>query len=367
MKNASACAALKSPAALGYRHPAEWEPHEATWLAWPHNRGDWAGKLSTIPWAYAEIIRKLTPGERARVLVNSAQHKARATRVLTRADVDLARVEFLLIPTDRAWCRDYGPIFLARERPDPGLAIARFRFNAWTRYRAFERDDRVAEEVARRFKLPIFDASQRNGRFVLEGGSVDVNGRGTLITTEQCLLSRGPRARNPGLSRDETETVLRNTLGVTEIVWLARGLAGDDTDGHVDNICRFVDARTVVLCREAHADDPNYRTLEENRERLEEMRLEDGGRPDLVSLPMPRPLTFGGEWLPAGYANFYIANAAVLVPTFNDPSDRVALGILGELIRDRPVIGIHAVDLVLGLGGIHCLTREQPALVPLGS
>jgi agmatine deiminase len=354
--------AKKTPAALGFHFPAEWELHEATWIGWPHNPADWPGKFAPIPWVYGEIVRKLAPGEVVRILVNSEAREAGARRILSRGGVDLAGVEFFRIPTDRGWTRDSGPIFVRRDRPPRGeLAIVRFRFNAWARYPNWHKDDAVPERVARALGLRLFHAEVNGRGFVLEGGSIDVNGRGTLLTTEECLLDPATQVRNPGLSREETEAALRAYLGVTNVLWLGRGIAGDDTHGHIDDVCRFVGPRTVVLCREDDPHDANYRLLEESRERLEGMRLEDGSKLEVVRLPMPAPLCFGGQRLPASYANFYIANATVLVPTFNDPNDRIALGTLAQLFVDRPVVGIHAVDLVWGLGTLHCLTHEQPA------
>ena len=353
---------MSSPAALGFRMPAEWEPHHATWIGWPHNASDWPGKFAPIPWVYGEIVRKLVPGEVVRILVNSAAHERQARRVLERVGVDQARVEFFRFPTNRGWTRDFGPLFVRRESPRPEVAIARFRFNAWAKYPDWKRDDQVPERVAKRLGLRLLRARAGDRDVVLEGGSIDVNGRGTLLTTEQCLLDPAVQVRNPGLSRVELERVLRDHLGVTNVLWLGQGIAGDDTHGHVDDLCRFVEARTVVLCSETNSRDANYRALQENRERLEGMRLEDGAKIEVVPLPMPAPLYFEGQRLPASYANFYIANGAVVVPTFNDPNDRVALGLLGELIADRPVVGIHAVDLVWGLGTLHCLTQQEPAL-----
>ncbi|MGH7528984.1 MAG: agmatine deiminase family protein [Gemmatimonadales bacterium] len=341
----------------GYRMPAEWEPHAATWLGWPHNRSDWPGKFATIPWVYGEIVRKIVRGERARVLVNSAAHQAGARRILAQAGVALKQIGFLRVPTNRGWTRDFGPLFV---RGPAGLAIARFRFNAWAKYKDWKRDDQVPPRAAKRLALPLVEPQVRGRDVVLEGGSIDVNGRGTLLTTEECLLDPAVQVRNPGLSRADLEAVLRDALGATNVLWLGRGIAGDDTHGHVDDLCRFVNPRTVVLCREQDPRDENYRPLAENRERLQGMRLEDGSRIEVVDLPMPAPLVFDGVRLPASYANFYIANAAVLVPTFNDPNDRLALGILAELIPDRPVVGIHAVDLVWGLGTLHCLTQQEP-------
>jgi len=349
----------RSPAGLGFRLPAEWEPHQATWLAWPHNASDWPGKLGVIPWVYAEIVRALAPGEMARILVHSKLRQRRAERALARVGVPTEQIGFVRIPTDRSWTRDYGPCFVRRDR-DGARAVVRFRFTAWAKYADWRQDDRVAPEVAHRLALPIFAAEASGRPLVLEGGSIDGNGRGTLVTTEECLLDPDVQVRNPGLGRPELEAALASTLGARCVLWLGRGIAGDDTHGHVDDVCRFVGPATVVLCEERNPRDPNHRPLEENRERLEAARLEDGAALEVVRLPMPAPLSFDDRRLPASYANFYIANSAVLVPTFNDPHDRVALGILGELF-DRPVVGIHAVDLVWGLGTIHCLTREEPA------
>ena len=334
--------------------PAEWEPHAATWIGWPHNATDWPGKFSPIPWVYGEIVHKMAPGEWVRILVNSRVQQAQASRILKKAGVDLARVDFLRFPTNRGWTRDFGPIFVRREK---GLAIARFHFNAWAKYKDWKNDDKIPDRAAKHFTLPLIDA-----KIVLEGGSVDVNGRGTLLTTEECLLDPKVQTRNPGLSRLELETVFRDTLGITNTLWLGKGIAGDDTHGHVDDVCRFVKPGTVVLCREDNPKDVNYRPLAENRERLQGMHLEKGASIEVIDLPMPAPLHFDGVRLPASYANFYISNAAVLVPTFNDPKDRVALGILAELFPDRLVVGIHAVDLVWGLGTLHCLTQQEPAV-----
>jgi agmatine deiminase len=352
---------MKTPAALGFRMPAEWERHDATWLGWPHNANDWPGKLQVIPWVYAEIVSKLAPGELVRILVNSALHERAARRVLGRTGVDPGRVEFLRFPTNRGWTRDFGPLFVRRSTPRPELGIVRFRFNGWAKYRDWAKDDRIAERAADRLKLPLFRARAGRRDVVLEGGSIDGNGRGTFLTTEECLLDPVVQVRNPGLSRAELEAVLKDQLGAVNVLWLGKGIAGDDTHGHVDDVCRFVDPRTVVLGREPDAGDANYRPLAENRERLEGMRLEDGSKLEVVELPMPAPLSFAGQRLPASYANFYIGNAAVLVPTFNDRQDRVALGTLAELFPDRPVVGIHALDLVWGLGTVHCLTQQQPA------
>ncbi|MFY9558270.1 MAG: agmatine deiminase family protein [Blastocatellia bacterium] len=348
-----------SPNSKPFRMPAEWEPHQATWIGWPHNKTDWPGKFTAIPWVYGEIVRKLAPGEIVRIIVNSKEHEAVARRGLSRAGVDLSEVQFFRFPTNRGWTRDFGPIFVESDDRQEN-AIVRFRFNAWAKYRDWQKDDRVPERAAKSLGVPIIDVRFRGRGVVLEGGSIDVNGCGTLITTEECLLDQKTQPRNPGLSRDDLESVLNCSLGATNVLWLGRGIEGDDTHGHVDDICRFVNARTVVACREMNPNDYNHGVLEENLERLKSMRLEDGSRIEVVPIPMPAPLTFDGRRLPASYANFYISNDAVLLPTFNDPNDRVAAGILSELITDRPIVGIHAVDLVWGLGTLHCLTQQQP-------
>jgi agmatine deiminase len=347
----------KTSPVLGFSMPAEWEPHEATWLAWPHNPTDWPDKLDTIRWVYTEIVRKIALGETVRMLADSKVQGERARRRLARAGAGLEHVEIMVQPTNRGWTRDSGPIFVRRGGE---TAIVDFHFNAWAKYDDWRRDRRVPTVMSKRLGKRLFDA-QFNGReFVLEGGGIDVNGRGTLLTTEECYLDPKVQVRNPGLGRKEYEAALKEYLGVTNIFWLAGGVAGDDTHGHVDDICRFVNPRTVVLIREDNPHDVNYRPLAENWERITDLRLEDGSKPEVVALPVPGPLYFDGDRLPASYANFYISNAGVLVPTFNDPTDRVALGILAELFPDRPVVGIHAVDLVLGFGTLHCLTQQQP-------
>jgi agmatine deiminase len=352
---------IESPAALGFAHAAEWQPHEATWLGWPHNYMDWPGKFAAIPWAYAEIVRKLTPGEIVRIVVESAAHEARARRVLKRAGADLSRVEFFRFPTDRGWMRDSGPMFVRRGGPDPEVAVMRFKFNAWAKYPNWKKDVHTHERAAKTLGLKMFCAMWEGKEVVLEGGAIDTNGTGSMLTTEECLLDQETQVRNPELGKKEMAEIFRTYLGISNVIWLGNGLAGDDTHGHVDDLCRFVTRNTVVLCSEKNPADANYKALHENHERMQDVRLEDGSRINVVSLPMPAPLTFDGRRLPASYANFLFGNAAVIVPTFNDSNDRVALGILSELITDRPVVGIHAVDLVWGFGTLHCLSHEQPA------
>lgn len=363
-----------TPAALGFSMPAEWERHAATWLIWPHNPTDWPDKVATVCWVYGEIVRKVCPGEVVRILVNSKAEEKLARRYLARAGADLGRAEFILHPTNRGWTRDTGPIFVRRgarnegrrqggKGPGPAreTAIVHFHFNAWAKHDDWQKDRRVPETAARLLGQRLFNAECHGEDFVIEGGGIEVNGRGTLLTTEQCYLDPKIQVRNPGLGRREIEETLQRYLGVTRVFWLVGGPVGDDTHGHIDDICRFVNPRTLVLVNERNRKDVNYRPLAANWERIRDLRLEDGSRPEVVPLPMPAPLYFAGSRLPASYANFYITNEAVLVPTFNDPKDRVALGILGELFNDRPVTGLHAVDLVAGRGTVHCLTQQQPA------
>ena len=361
MSEAGHTAQTSAAGAPGFLMPPEWEPHAATWVAWPHNRRDWPGKFEPIPWVYGEIVRALARLEPVKILINSAAQENEARAVLAAAGAAMESLELHRIPTDRIWARDYGPIFVRSTGTASGLSIAGFRFNAWAKYPNFSRDSRVAGRIGRAVSCPVRPVLVRGEKVVLEGGSIDVNGRGSLLTTEECLLDREVQARNPSLSRGEIEQALGDSLGARNVLWLGRGVAGDDTHGHVDDICRFVSAGRIVLCRESNPQDINYRALEENRERAEGFRLEDGSRPEVVLLPMPGPLLFQGRRLPASYANFYVANGGVIVPTFNDPADRQALGIIAELFPGRTVVGIHAVDLVLGRGTLHCLTQQQPA------
>jgi agmatine deiminase len=342
--------------------PAEWEKHEATWLGWPHNETDWPDKIDTIRWVYGEMVRKISPGEIVRLLVRHRAEQKFAASYLKRAGCDLKQVEFIIHPTNRGWTRDSGPIHVRRKNHGKfETAIVHFHFNAWAKYDDWQKDTKVPETAARRLKRPLFNAQFQGKNFVIEGGGIEVNGRGTLLTTEECYLHPKVQVRNPGMTREQYNGMFRQYLGVKNILWLRNGPVGDDTHGHIDDICRFVNPKTLVLIRETNRRDINYRPLAENWERVREFRLEDGSKPEVVPLPMPAPLRYGNWRLPASYANFYIGNACVIMPTFNDPNDRIALGILGELFKDRPVVGIHAVDLVLGFGSLHCLTQQQPA------
>jgi agmatine deiminase len=346
-----------TPAQLGFSMPAEWEPHAATWFGWPHNSSDWPSKFDTIPWVYGEMIRKISAGENGRLIVRHKADENFARRVFKRVGADLRKIQFVTHPTNRGWTRDTGPIFVKHKNE---TAIVHFHFNGWAKYDNWHKDIKVPEIAAHLLGKKLFHAECNGKPFVIEGGGIELNGRGTLISTEECYLHPKIQVRNPGLDKKGIETTLKNYLGVKNIFWLAKGPKGDDTHGHIDDICRFVNAKTLVLVREKNSHDENFRPLAENWERIRDLRLEDGSKPEVVELPMPSPLYFDGVRLPASYANFYICNAAVIVPTFNDPNDRVALGILSELFKDRPIVGIHAVDLVWGFGSLHCLTQQQP-------
>jgi agmatine deiminase len=347
-----------TPHLLGYRMPAEWEPHEATWLAWPHEKTDWPGKFASIPWVYGEIVRRLARVERVRILVNGREAELGARAVLERCGVDLGSVEFFRTRTNRSWTRDFGPIFIKNRKGE--TAILNWRFNGWAKYDNWKLDDAATEKLVRPLKLPVWEPAYNGRRVVLEGGSIDVNGRGTLLATEECLLAP-IQARNPGLGRDDLHNIFRDYLGVSHVLWLRKGIAGDDTHGHVDDLARFVHPGTVVTVVERDPSDANYEPLQENLALLRGMK-DQGGRPLRVEiLPMPEPVFFDGQRLPASYANFYIANKLVLMPTFNDPNDRAALNTLAALFPDREVVGIACLDLVLGLGALHCMTQQQPA------
>jgi agmatine deiminase len=357
----------RTPKELGYRMLAEWEPHDATWLAWPHNPEDWPGKFQAIPWIYAEIVRLLSLREQVYILVEDAKAEQRAAGILGRAGADLDKVSFHQWPTDRSWTRDSGPIFV--QNAEGCVGTTNWHFNAWAKYSDWHLDDQVPERVTALLGLREWQPSVECGdgsvrRLVLEGGSIDTNGRGILLTTEECLLSE-VQQRNPGVSRERLEQAFHDFLGIDQVIWLGRGIVGDDTHGHVDDISRFVGPATILTAVEPDTNDANHGPLKENLARLRTARTLDGKPFELIELPMPGRVVFRGQRLPASYANFYIANGLVLVPTFHDPNDRVALNILAEVFPDREVIGIHSVDLVWGLGTLHCMTQQQPAAHPL--
>ncbi len=350
-----------TPRSLGYRMPAEWEPHSATWLAWPHNAADWPGRFHPIPWVYCDIIRHLSRVEDVHLLVQDAAAERRAHGMLKRCGAQLSRVHFHQWPTNRIWMRDSGPIFVTRNGvPDAPVAITNWRFNAWAKYDDWQLDDQLPAKASELLGVPGFSPEWAGHRVVLEGGSIDVNGHGTLITTEECLLSP-VQQRNPGLNRGDLERLFHDYLGIDQVLWMDRGIAGDDTHGHVDDITRFVSPVTIVTVTEPNTADENHLPLAENLERLRAARNLDGRPFKIVELPMPSPIVFEGQRLPASYANFYIANGLVLAPTFNDAYDRKALNLLAELFPGREVVGIHCGDLIWGLGTLHCMSQQQPA------
>jgi agmatine deiminase len=350
--------------------PAEWAPHAATWLAWPHFRGDWPGKFEPIPWVYAEVIRNLSRYERVDLIVRNAASEGLARNTLKLAGALNKNVRFHRWPTNRVWTRDSGCTFVhtgtgARggptERSSVALHAIEWRFNAWAKYRNYQYDKKIGSRMAQAAKATQTLAEQRGQRVVLEGGSIDVNGEGTLLTTEECLLSR-VQQRNPGFRREDYEAVFANYLGVRKVIWLGHGIAGDDTHGHVDDITRFVAPRTIVTMVEPNIQDQNHKPLAENLRRLRSATDQDGHPFEIVELPMPAPVVFEGRRLPASYGNFYIANGCVLVPVFNDPNDRVALNTLAAVFPSRAIIPIYSGDLVWGFGALHCMTQQQPAV-----
>jgi agmatine deiminase len=381
--------------------PAEWEPHAATWLAWPHYHGDWPGKFEPIPWVYTEIIRNLARHERVELIVKDSAAERISRKLLDRANALLTNVRFHRWPTNRVWVRDSGCIFVHAEQPGSARPHSRgrlslhearevqqdreghdfsragkdakmtrasapegyalnFRFNAWAKYSNYRHDAKISalmSDVARTEKvLPTSDGK----RVVLEGGSIDVNGRGTILTTEECLLSK-IQQRNPGMARKDYETLFTEYLGAPNVIWLNKGIVGDDTHGHVDDLSRFVNPTTVVTVVESNPKDANHKPLRENLRRLRAARDQDGNPLNVVELPMPRPVIFEKRRLPASYANFYIANGIVLVPVFNDANDRIALNTLADLFPSHEIVPIYSGDLVWGLGTMHCMTQQQPA------
>jgi len=348
----------KTPEQAGWRMPAEWEKHEGTWLGWPHEVTDWPGKFSPIPWAFAEMVRLLSQVEPVFLLVENGDAEKRARGILRKAGAKLESVEFFRVPTDRGWMRDSGPICVKNAAGE--VAYNNFVFNGWAKYDNHKKDAALVKKVNARRKRRLFLPEHKGRRIVLEGGSIDVNGKGTLLTTEECLQSK-IQERNPGLTKEDYAEVFRKHLGVTNVLWLGNGIAGDDTHGHVDDLTRFVNETTVVTIVETDRDDPNYEPLAENLERLRRVKDQDGRPLQIEILPMPKPVYFAGQRLPASYANFYIANGLVVVPTFNDANDRAALDTLAKLFRGREVVGIHCRDLVLGLGTLHCMTQQEVA------
>jgi agmatine deiminase len=344
-----------TPAGLGYSMPAEWAAHRATWLSWPHNLETWPAYLERVREIWLRMVAALSAHEQVFLLVNDVTVSQEVTARLNGAKAAMDNVTLLEIPTVDVWMRDYGPTFVTRRSAERPLAFNDWIFNGWGgKYPAYEEDEKVARAIAQRLQVPVFDHN-----VILEGGSIEVNGAGICLTTEQCLLNPN---RNPELSRAQIEEFLKASLGVRQILWLGEGIVGDDTDGHIDDIARFVDPTTIACILEANPRDDNYRCLQENRERLQSARDQNGKKLEIISLPCPAPLFCDGARLPASYANFYIANEVVLVPIFDDANDKLALGILQECFPRRKIIALRCNEVVAGLGAIHCVTQQEPAV-----
>ncbi len=371
------------PAALGYRMPAEWEPHSATWLAWPHYHADWPGKFEPIPWVYAEIIRNLAKHERVELIVNGAVAAREARKILKLADALSPNIRFHRWPTNRVWLRDSGCILLVpkagfaradsrgrlspheskrvgAETPERHPLALKFRFNAWAKYSNWRQDEKIGSLMAKAAHAKEIRPASMGARIVLEGGSIDVNGAGTILTTEECLLSK-VQERNPHMARVHYEKAFADYLGAPHTIWLGRGIVGDDTHGHVDDLTRFVSRDTVITMVEPDSKDVNHAPLRANLRRLQAARDQNGKQLTVVELPLPQPVVFEGRRLPASYANFYIANGIVLAPVFNRPNDRIALNTLAQLFPAREIVPIYSGDFIWGLGAMHCMTQQQPA------
>ena len=344
----------KFPKELGYRFPAEWEEHEATWLSWPHKEESWPDRIQLIYPAYAEFIAELTKGEKVRINVKDEEMKAFALSFIEKTDADLTKVEFYFHETNDAWCRDHGPAFLLNsENKENPKVIVDWGFNAWgVKYPPFEKDDIIPTKIGKEFNLPVFYPG-----IIMEGGSVEFNGKNTLLTSKSCLLNEN---RNPEYSQQQIEEFLRNYYGVSQILWVEDGIVGDDTDGHIDDTIRFVNEDTVLTVVETDETDDNYELLQVNLRQLQEMYLEDGRRLNIIELPMPDAVYCEGERLPASYANFYIANKSVIVPTYRCAKDAIALDIIQKCFSDRKVVGIDSTDIIWGLGSFHCLSQQEP-------
>ncbi|MCY1521111.1 Agmatine deiminase [compost metagenome] len=341
-----------SPKQQGLAFPAEWEKHEATWLSWPHKEESWPGKIETIYAPYCEFIKIIATGEKVRINVRDEVMKAFAISEMQKVDADLSRIEFYFNESNDAWCRDHGPAFVVRGKEK---AVVDWGYNAWGgKYPPFDLDDVIPAKIASHFKLPLFEPG-----IVMEGGSVEFNGAGTILTSTACLLNEN---RNPHLNKTQIEDYLKEFYGADQVLWLGDGIIGDDTDGHIDDITRFVNEDTVLTVMEENPQDENYIILQENLALLKEMRLKDGRPLNIIELPMPSPVIYEDTRLPASYANFYIANAAVIVPVFNDKNDEKALTIIQQAFPDRKVVGINSVDIIWGLGSFHCLSQQEPAV-----
>jgi agmatine deiminase len=344
----------KTPKQLGFHFPAEFAKHDATWLSWPHKEASWPGKIDTIYPIYAQFIKLVSEGEKVNINVVDELMREKAIRYLQQINADMSKVQFHFFPTNDAWCRDHGPAFLVNQKEKKKM-IVDWGYNAWGgKYPPFELDDNIPTLIAEYYKLPVVYPG-----IVMEGGSVEFNGKGTLLTTTSCLLNEN---RNPNLNQKQIEEFLVNYYGIDHILWLGDGIVGDDTDGHIDDLTRFVNADTVVTVVEHDKQDENYIPLRENLKELSKLRLENGKQINVVELPMPSAIVFEDMRLPASYANFYISNNYVVVPTFRDKNDDKALNILQDCFKDRKVVGLDSVDIIWGLGSFHCLSQQEPSV-----
>lgn len=349
--------AFMDTTSTSYRWPAEWEEHASTWITWPHNPDDWPGKFEPIPWIYVEIVRWLQYSEPVHILVQNEHEREQIKHLLAQSNVPAWRIALYIVPTNRSWTRDYAPIFV-KDVTGRKYALKWF-FNGWAKYPDWQADNQAGLTMAQLSRTPVIEMTEQGRPLVLEGGALDNNGSGMILTTEQCLLSQ-EQERNPGYKREDYERLFSRWLGARKVIWLAGGITGDDTHGHVDDVARFVRKDTIVLARPADRGEPDYDIYEENLRRLKVIAA-DGSPLGIIELPMPEPRVFNGQRLPASYVNFYVANRVVLVPIFHDPADRVALNTLAELFPGRQVVGIYCGDLILGLGALHCLTMQEPA------
>uniref|UniRef100_UPI00404B386A agmatine deiminase family protein n=1 Tax=Flavobacterium sp. TaxID=239 RepID=UPI00404B386A len=339
------------------RFPAEWENQQGVLLCFPHNGNDWPGKYEAIQWAFVEYIKKIAAYETVFLVVKDEAQQEKVTEMLEMAVVDLAKIAFIFHKTNRSWMRDSGPIVVKNGTKNEAI---NFNFNGWAKYKNINLDKHVPQKVSDFLQIPLTQAVYNGKPVILEGGAIDVNGLGTLLTSEECLMHPTIQVRNPGFTKSDYEAVFKEYLGITNVIWLGDGIVGDDTHGHIDDLCRFVNADTIITIVEDNINDANYKPLQENLKRLQNATLENGQSPKIVTLPMPKPIIFEGLQLPASYANFLIINKCVLVPTFNDANDRVALNIIADCFPEREIIGINAIDLIWGFGTLHCLSQQIP-------
>jgi agmatine deiminase len=340
------------------RFPAEWEKQQGIVLCFPHNGNDWPGKYEAIQWAFVEFIKKVATFETVFLVVADEKLKEKVAGMLEDARVNMGNISFIIHKTNRSWMRDSGPIIVKNGSKREAL---NFNFNGWAKYKNHQLDKHVPSKIADFIEVPVTQVIYKGKPVIVEGGAIDVNGRGTLLTSEECLMHQSIQVRNPGFTKEDYEAVFKEYLGVTNVIWLGDGIEGDDTHGHIDDLCRFVNEDTIVTIVETDKTDSNYKALQDNLKRLQNAKLENGKSPVIVALPMPKRVDFGDLRLPASYANFLILNNCVLVPTFNDSNDRVALNILSECFPDREVIGISCIDFIWGFGTLHCLSQQIPA------